>query len=691
MNEQTLISWIKWVACAVLAVPLVFSVYFFPSHAAPQTFLFRILVEAMLALYLILLIKNSAYAPKFSPLTWAVTIFMGVFAVAGIFGENPVRSFFSDFERHWGFVTVFHFYIFFLVLGSVLRGREAWRMLFGVSVGVSMLVALYGVYQLLFQDVGRIYSTIGNPAFLSTYLLLNAAIAWWCVGDKELPIFARRAFLVSAYGAAAVALLTGTRAALLALVAGGVVAFIGYFFWQKRNEVRSLQRFFLYITIAIALGTGAIMVLGRGDLAQKMGLDRLIHISASDVTAQTRLHAWSAALQGAREAPVMGVGPENFNIVFNRYFDPGFYAFERSETHFDRAHNIFLEVLVTMGIVGLLAYVGMFAALKYEIHTRIKSERMTARDGAIFAALVAGYFVQGFFSMDALTAFLPLFLVFAYFSGDLGKDDKSQNGASIKGFSDIIAIGAVVLGVALFAWFLNGNPVRANIAFSNGDAAEQTIGVTDPGNVLLGAHDNYQEALGYGAYGQETARAALARFAVHFYQAYGATAPEEFTARVLPDALAAAQENILRNPSNYLYYADLARVYNIAYLVTKRVDAETEKTIANAEALAPGRLEVPFALAQLSLLKGDFAEAIGLANNGIAQSEYFVDFYHIAFLGYAVTGDEENAFNAFDAGVRKGLVVENIKEMLWLADQYQRRGMDQEAQEWLARAQRQQQ
>ena len=113
MNEQTLINWIKWIAMAVVCVPLVFTVYMYPSHAAPQTFLFRALVEVMLGAYLVLVLKNSAYLPKFSVLTWAITAFMGAFVIAGIFSVNPVRSFFSDFERHWGFITVVHFYILY--------------------------------------------------------------------------------------------------------------------------------------------------------------------------------------------------------------------------------------------------------------------------------------------------------------------------------------------------------------------------------------------------------------------------------------------------------------------------------------------------------------------------------------------------------------------------------------------------
>ena len=689
MNEQTLINWIKWIAMAVLCVPLVFSVYMYPSHAAPQTFLFRALVEAMLALYLILVLKNSAYLPRFSVLTWALTAFMGAFAIAGIFGENPVRSFFSDFERHWGFITVIHFYILFLILSSVFRERRSWQTMFGVSVGVSVVVALYGVYQLLFEDIGRIYSTIGNPAFLSTYLLLNAVIAWWCAGDKELPPFVQKAFLAAAAGTATVALFTGTRAALLAFVAGSVVAFAGYFFWRKRGEIKSLQRFFLLVTLTIAIGASVSFAFGRSDLVQKTGLDRLIHISASDVTAQTRLHAWKSAIESVRFEPLLGVGPENFNVVFNKYFDADFYAVERSETHFDRAHNIFLEVFATMGIVGFLAYLSMFGAFLYVVHKQRKDDRITARTAALFAAFVAGYFVQGFFSMDALTTFLPIFLVFAYFAGGIGKDKRSQNTPSAMGFSDVGAGVAIICAVVVVCWFVNVRPMFANIAFSNADAADKAIGMILPEETLNDAYSNYQKSLSYGAYGQETVRAGFARFAVNFYQAFGSGGPAEFKEKVLPAAVAEAKENVRRNPNNYLYYADLARVYNTAYLMTKRTDADAEAMIARAEMLAPERLEVPFALAQRDLLKGDFASAIALANDGIARSEYFIDFYHIAFLGYAVTGDDENAFRVLDAGVNKGLMLRNTKEMLWLAQQYGQHGMEQEAREWFMKAEQQ--
>lgn len=689
MSEKTLIHWIMGVAVAIAFVPLVFTAYMYPSHAAPQTMLFRALVEGMLALYLLLVMKNSAYAPRFSPLTWALTAFMGVYAIAGIVGVDPVRSFFSDFDRHWGFITIVHFYILFLILSSVFREKKQWRVVLSASVSASVIVALYGVYQLLFEDIGRIYSTVGNPAFLSTYLLLNAGIAWWSAGDKELPMLARRALYFAAVGTALVALSTGTRAALLAFVAGGVAAFVGYFFWQKRGSIKMFQRFFLYVTVAVALGAGMLFVFERGDLAQKMGLDRLVHISASDVTAQTRLHAWSAALQGAREAPVFGVGPENFNVVFNRYFNPEFYAVERSETHFDRAHNIFLEVLTTMGIVGLLAYLGIFATLKYEIHKRIKGGKMAARDGAVFAAIIVAYFVQGFFSMDALTTFLPLFFIFAYFAGSLEKDNISQKSPSSKGFSDIAAAVAVVSAIVFFCWFINGKPALADRAFSNADAVDKAIGAIMPEETLKDAYGEYNRALGYGVYGQETVRNAFAGFAVRFYQAFGAEAPAEFKEHVLPAALAEAKENVRRNPNNYLYYADLARIYAVSYRVTKNSDADIEAMVAEAEALTPGRLEIPFARAQLDLLKGDFASAIARSNDGIARSSHYIDFYHIAFLAYAVTGDDENAFRVLDAGVRKDFVIQSKKEMLWLSQAYAQRGMEEEARAWRENAEQQ--
>src|SRR3990167_9467028 len=124
INETLLVKTITWLAYAAVCVPLLFSVYFYPSHAAPQTFVFRLLIEAMLFCSIVLAFKNSAYVPKLSALSWSIAAFLLAYVLAAFAGVNPAKSFFSDFDRHWGFLTISHLFLFFFILRGVFSGRE---------------------------------------------------------------------------------------------------------------------------------------------------------------------------------------------------------------------------------------------------------------------------------------------------------------------------------------------------------------------------------------------------------------------------------------------------------------------------------------------------------------------------------------------------------------------------------------
>ncbi|MEK7494001.1 MAG: O-antigen ligase family protein, partial [Patescibacteria group bacterium] len=388
MSDNTLVAIIKWLAGAALCVPLVFSVYFYPSHIAPQTFLFRLIVEVMLFVYLLLVLRNSAYAPKLSLMFWAIAAFIGAQALAGVFGVDPLQSFFSDFERHWGFITIIHFFVFFVIVSTVVREERSWRWLLAVSVGTSALTAGYGMYQFFFEDIGRIYSTIGNAGFFATYLLLNAAIALWLA----LGAFFSRPWRFVLGGIAivniVVSMLTSTRAAMLALVAGIVVMGCGYVFWYE-HKTKRLKMFLASLLIVFVLVGGAVLALAHTNFGVKTGISRLAIFSLSDVTTRTRLFAWQAGREGFFDAPLLGAGPENFKVVFNKYFDPGFYTYEIGETEFDRAHNIFIEQLATSGGIGLLAYIGMFVVFLYLLWRGMRAGAFGAHTLIILAAFAA--------------------------------------------------------------------------------------------------------------------------------------------------------------------------------------------------------------------------------------------------------------------------------------------------------------
>jgi O-antigen ligase len=60
--------------------------------------------------------------------------------------------------------------------------------------------------------------------------------------------------------------------------------------------------------------------------------------------------------QGFKEKPVFGWGQENFNYVFNKYYNPAMFD---QEQWFDRAHNEFLDWLIAGGLPAFFLYISL--------------------------------------------------------------------------------------------------------------------------------------------------------------------------------------------------------------------------------------------------------------------------------------------------------------------------------------------
>ena len=78
---------------------------------------FSLLLTVVWVILMILDFKK--YRPRFNWLTIAVTIFYVVILLSCIFSTLPYRSFWGNAERMEGFISLFHFYLFFLALSSI--------------------------------------------------------------------------------------------------------------------------------------------------------------------------------------------------------------------------------------------------------------------------------------------------------------------------------------------------------------------------------------------------------------------------------------------------------------------------------------------------------------------------------------------------------------------------------------------
>src|SRR3989344_5974090 len=91
---------------------------FFP-YITGKNFTFRILTELLVGGWLILMLRDATYRPRRSLLLIAITVFTFTVALADAFSVNPLKSFWSNFERMEGFVTIAHLLLYFLVAGAI--------------------------------------------------------------------------------------------------------------------------------------------------------------------------------------------------------------------------------------------------------------------------------------------------------------------------------------------------------------------------------------------------------------------------------------------------------------------------------------------------------------------------------------------------------------------------------------------
>jgi O-antigen ligase/tetratricopeptide (TPR) repeat protein len=384
---------------------------FFP-YIVGKNFVFRVLVELAFGAWVALMLIDAEYRPKISNVTIAISLFVLVIGIADLLGVNFQRSLWSNYERMDGYVTTFHAFLYFIVLSSVFRAQKEWNKLFHVMIATSIIMAFKSFNQAsmpLFN--GRADATMGNPIYLAVYMLFHIFITTYYLFREEIKNWRfKECFYISAIFIQIVSLYyTATRGTILGVV-GGLFLAAGIVALFEKKQIL-LRKIAIWSVVGILILVGAFFVAKDSSFVrQNPVLVRFAGISIEDSSTKARLIVWGMAYQGFLERPVFGWGQENFPNVFNKYYDPEMYF---AEPWYDRAHNVFMDWLVSAGIIGLLSYLLLFVAAIYTIWKK-KENDFTIISKALFIGLLAGYFVHNILVFDNLTSYILFFTVLAY-------------------------------------------------------------------------------------------------------------------------------------------------------------------------------------------------------------------------------------------------------------------------------------
>jgi len=373
---------IHWGTYLLMFTPLMISGKFFFPFVGPKSLYFFGLVEIIVAAYAILAIFHPEYRPRLNILLVAISAFIGISVLASVFGPDLLNSFWSKHERMTGLLMWFHLLAIFIATVSVFR-KEDWFKVFEVSLiaasVASALSLLPRVGVTILKDMNfmaRGGATLGNSSFLATYLLFNVFIALYLflVSLKSkteekinewfsflgigwgLKIFSGAVFLLLA-----VALIFSTgRASIISFLAGIVLLFLLRIIFCEKGKLK-IAGILLLIIISVGGSMMAFYVIQPGNNEVKKVINEKFEI---ELISKDRIVVWGVGWRGLQERPLLGWGKENYSIVFAKYFDSRIFLPEYgSDIWYDRAHNIVVDTLVTTGILGLIAYLGIFISV----------------------------------------------------------------------------------------------------------------------------------------------------------------------------------------------------------------------------------------------------------------------------------------------------------------------------------------
>lgn len=447
---------------------------FFPFITG-KAFYFRILVEIALACWVILAFMDARYRPKLNALTISVTVFALVTLFADLLGLNPIRSFWSNFERMEGWITVVHLWALFIVavnlFGSGEEGKKSWLRWFNISLIVALIVGIYGLAQLfgwavIHQGSSRIDSSLGNAAYMAVYMLFAAGLSAYMFfayrekyrNTRDGSRLPQWIYAVMTCFFSFLLVETGTRGTTLGLVGGIILALFLYAVFAKNGSKKS--RWISGSLIIFIILFGFVFWLNRGTpfIKNSEVLNRLASISISDTTTQARGYIWPMALKGAFESSkttMIGLGQENFNYIFNKDYNPHMWS---AEQWFDRAHNVYLDWLVAGGLIGLLAYLALYIL----IFRGIWKSDLSMAQKSVLSGLIAGYAVHNIFVFDNLASYVMFFVLLGF----VGSFDKAAMNESGRQFDpemiEYVIAPISIVALVMSVYFFNIRLVQAN-------------------------------------------------------------------------------------------------------------------------------------------------------------------------------------------------------------------------------------
>ena len=367
--------------------------------------------------------------------------------LAWLTSSAPEISFTGSTWRRFGWATQVPLAALSVMLCGWFAQRRDWTPPLRALVLAGFAASVYGIAQYAGIDpwlpaahyhVGRGESeivrppgTLGHAGYFATYLSQIVFFALWLSRREESSIW-RWFGVVAAVVAAVAIVLSGTRGAVVGVLAGGVVAVLFF-----RPRLRTL-----------AVGAGAALLIGSAFLSLSDAGEKLrarMFWATEDVYGGARPWLWKDSLALLADHPFAGAGLETFTFTYPRYQSEGAVAVNPDQ-YYESPHNIFADALTSQGLLGIVPLLG------WCVLAAASARRAQGAEACwLFAVLIAGLVSNQFLALTLSTALFFYLPIVALLASALSRSEPREPTASAP--VRLLGVGLACFAVG-FGWIL---------------------------------------------------------------------------------------------------------------------------------------------------------------------------------------------------------------------------------------------
>ena len=342
-----------------------------------QSYLIYTLLPMLLVIYIYGVIKKY-YKITYTDILMYILAILGI--ISTIFAVEVYTSIFGEVIRYEGLLALFYYYLLFLNVKNINKGKYK-KNIIKVLIGTAVVQFIYSILQVYtespmimhFPKPHMAIGTEGNPNFYGSYMVMITLITVTLYGLRG----EKKYFWLSIIFFLGLCLANSTGPILGFILA---YLFFAIVFFKKIKLKKFLLLTIVLMTLFFTVDKTVVFVHEfkfNNKIELNYNVKEELLNSATNISngefGNGRIRIWINTIPVAKKYFWIGCGIDNFANVYP----------QSNYLIYDKAHNVYLQMLVTNGIFALATYcmICLIIFLKTKALSKKYAQKISVKDG----------------------------------------------------------------------------------------------------------------------------------------------------------------------------------------------------------------------------------------------------------------------------------------------------------------------